>query len=421
MEYREYKLDEYNLHFLKTDKFKSIYISTVFINKFNKENLTKNFILRKLLTSSSKKLKNETEVTKKVSELYNSGLSISNDVINNTITTNFDMEALEDKYTEDGLLENALNYYFDTIFYPNIIDNKFEKTNYDLAINNAKVYYESEKENKNKYAYDNAFLLLDEEFLKYNRNGYMKDLENITRENICEYYNKLIDTANVNIFVIGSFDDEKVINIIKNNVKDKFKKNKNYYEDIMFNEKPNLIEKEQTEKNNQSILVMIYKILDMTERERNVIIPIFNRIFGLGTNSKLFKNVREKNSLCYDIRSTISRSSIMTVQSGIDFKNKDKTVKLIKEELENMKKGNITQDEFNEAKEFRRKSLKQFDDYNDSILYIKQSNILFKNDDLEERKRKLDTVTIDEVVELSKKIELNVIYLLKGDNENGQD
>ena len=86
-----------------------------------------------------------------------------------------------------------------------------------------------------------------------------------------------------------------------------------------------------------------------------------------------------------------------------------------------MKNGNISDEEFNEAINFRRKSLKQFEDYNDSILYIKESNILFNNDDLDDRNKQLDTIKKEEIIELSKKIYLNITYLLKGDNENGQD
>lgn len=416
MNYKKYEFDSYNVHFIKTDKFKSIFVSLVFINEFKKENLTKNFILRRLLTISSKKLKNEVEVSREVSRLYNSGLAVSNDIVGDTISTSFDMEVLEDKYTEKGLLKNALNYFFDTIFNPNIEDGKFEEKNYDIVINNAKVYYESEKENKRQYAVNNAYSLLDDEFLKYNLNGYMEDLNNITRENMVTHYNDLIKGACANIFLIGSFDDEEVLKIINDNLEGKIYNNKNYFERISFKDVPVLKEKEDTEKNNQSILVVIYKILNVTKRERNVIFPIFNRIFGGSSNSKLFKIVREENSLCYDIRSTISNSGIVTVQSGISYENKDKVLKLIEEELNKMKT-NITDEEFNEALAFRKKTLRQFEDYNDSILYTKEGNILYEYDDLEERLKGLESISKDEIMKLAEKICVNVIYTLKGDKD----
>ena len=422
MEYKKYDYDDYTVHLMKTDKFKSIYISLVLINEFKKESLTKNFVLRKLLTTSSKKLLNEVEVTRKVCDLYNSGIVISNTMSNNVITTNFDMEVLEDKYTEKGLLKNALEYFFDTIFYPNIIDGEFEESNYNLVLKSVNNYYDKIKENKNRYAYDRAFSLMDEEYLKYSENGDKEDLKNITRKSMVDYYNELLENANANIFVIGSFDEEELLDLINKNIKDKLHKNDNIYVDGSFTNNTKLEEKEETENNNQSILIMIYKVLNMTLRERNVILPVFNRILGVGNNSKLFKNVREKNSLCYDIRSSSLRNeSIVTVQSGISYKDKDEVIDLIKKELNDIQNGNVSDEEFEEAIKFRNKSLKQFEDYNDSILYIKQGNVLYNGDDLEERKEMLKTVKKEEIVELSKKLDLSVIYMLKGDNENGQD
>ena len=420
MEYKEIKLDNYNLHLIKTDKFKSKFISLILVNEFKKESLLKNFILRKLLTTSSKNLKNEIEVTKKVCDLYNSGISITNSMCNNVLTTNFDMEVLEDKYTEDGLFYKAFDYFIDTIFNPNIIDNKFEKENYNLVIKSVKEYFEKEKENKGKYAFDKAYSLMDEENLKYPSNGLKEDLKNITNEKMVDYYNELITRANANLFIIGNIDEKELLNYLNNNKNIKFYKNNNKYTNLIFKENTSIKKDEKVENNNQSILILIYKILNLTKRERNVVLPVFNRIFGGSSSSRLFKNVREKNSLCYGIRSSYSRTnSCLTIESGISHNNKDKVISLINKELDDIKNGNITKEEFEEAVNFRKKNLKQFDDYIDSLSYIKQSNILFDNDDLDERKKLVDTVTIDEIVALANKIQLNVEFILKGDKDNG--
>ena len=420
MEYKEIKLDNYNLHLIKTDKFKSTFVSLVLINDFKKESLLKNFILRSLLVTSSKTLKNESEVTKKVCDLYNSGISITSSLCNNVLSTNFDMEILEDKYTQKGLFYNALDYFFECVFNPNIIDGKFEKTNYDLVIKSIKEYFEKEKENKLKYAYDKAYSLMDEENLRYPLNGNKEDLKNINEKAMANYYNEIIKNSNANLFVIGNINEKELINYLDNNPVIKFYNNENNYVDMIFEKNTSLKKDETIENNNQSILILIYKVLNLTKRERNVVFPIFTRIFGASSNSRLFKKVREKNSLCDSIRSSYSRiNSLVTVESGISYKNKDKVVNLINEELDSIKKGDVTQEEFNEAISFRKKNLKQFDDYIDSISYIKQSNILFDNDDLKTRRKEVDTVKIQEVVNLANKIELNVEFILKGDKDNG--
>ena len=420
MEYKKIELDNYNVHILKTDKFKSKFITLVLRNEYKKESLIKNFVLRKLLTISSKKLKNEIEVTKQVCQLYNSGISISDIMPNNIIATSIDMEVLDDKYTEEGLFYNALDYYFETIFNPNIVDGKFEKTNYDLVIKSVEEFFEREKENKVKYAFDNAYSLMDEENLKYPSTGTKEDLKNINEKVMADYYKEFIKTASADLFIIGNVNEKEFINYLKNNKLIKFYKNDNKYENGVFTENTKLKTGEITENNNQSILALIYKIINLTKRERNVILPVFTRIFGGSSNSRLFKSVREKNSLCYGIRSSYSRtSSLLTIESGISYKNKNKVMKLINKELDDIKNGNITDEEFNEAINFRKKNLKQFDDYIDSLSYIKQSSILFDNDDLEERRKNVDTVKKEELVQLAKKIKLNVEFILKGDKDNG--
>lgn len=419
MKYKKIELDNYNIHLMKTDKFKSTFISLVLINEYNKDYLLKNFVLRRLLTTSSKNLKDETEVTKKVCELYNSGITISNSILNKTISTRFDMEVLDDKYTENGLFYNALDYFFDSIFNPNIINGKFEKNNYDLVIKSINEYFDKEKENKIRYAYDKAYSLMDEDFLKYPLNGFKEDLKNINEKVMADYYKEFIKGANANLFVIGDINEKELISYLKNNKNIKFYNNENKYIDCTFDENTSLKKDETKENNNQSILILIYKIMNLTKRERNEVIPIFNRIFGGSSNSRLFKSVREKNSLCYGIRSSYSRtSSTMSIESGISYKNKDKVIELINKELKNIQDGNITDEEFNEAINFRKKNLKQFDDYIDSLLFIKQSSILFNNDDLDERRKQVDTITKEEIKNLANKIKLNVEYILKGDKDN---
>ena len=210
--------------------------------------------------------------------------------------------------------------------------------------------------------------------------------------------------------------------LINNKVKGKFSKNEKKYRHNNFALEREVKEKIEQDKNNQSKLVMLFKLSDITDRERNVILPLFNRIFGLGSDSKLFKNVREKKSLAYVIRSNISREdNVLSVFAGINGESKDDVVNATKEELENMQNGEITDDEFNNAIISRRSMLNSFLDENTSILYSNVSKILTNNDDIDERIKNLETVTKNEIVEFSKKINLNIIYMLEGTNKNAED
>ena len=416
MEYKKYEYNNYTVHFFKTDKFKSIYVSMILLNKFTKESLTKNALLRRLLTGSSKNYKNETEVVRKVYSLYNSGLYIENSFHNNVVSTDFSIEFLEDKYSEAGLFCKALDYYFDTIFNPNVIDGKFESKNFELAKKSLENYYAREKEDKNSYAFDRACELLDEEYLRYPINGYRECLDSLNEKNMYEYYNQLFKTANTNIFAIGSLDDKKMLNIINKNVNGRLYKNINKYVKNNFDEVKEIKERVEKEENNQSKLVMIYKLTNITDRERNVILPVFNRILGVGSNSKLFKNVREKKSLAYDVRSSSNRNNcLLSVFAGIDKNKKDEAVNAIKDEFKNMQNGKFTDNDLKDAILSRKRILTQFSDENDSTLYCNISHILYDNDDFEERIEKLNGITKKEITSLAQKAKLCIVYMLEGD------
>ena len=135
MEYKKYEYDNYTVHFFNTDKFKSILLSTIFINEFTKESLTKSALLRRLLTNTNGILKTETDMVKMSYNLYNSYVGIENILHNNVLSTDFFMEILEDKYSEPGLLEKALDHYFNTMFIPNVENGKFDSNNFKLAKN----------------------------------------------------------------------------------------------------------------------------------------------------------------------------------------------------------------------------------------------------------------------------------------------
>ena len=97
MEYKKYEYDNYTVHFFNTDKFKSILLSTIFINEFTKESLTKSALLRRLLTNTNGILKTETDMVKMSYNLYNSYVGIENILHNNVLSTDFFMEIIEYK------------------------------------------------------------------------------------------------------------------------------------------------------------------------------------------------------------------------------------------------------------------------------------------------------------------------------------
>ena len=142
---------------------------------------------------------------------------------------------------------------------------------------------------------------------------------------------------------------------------------------------------------------------------------LYSTILGSMNNSVLFVNVREKNSLCYHIGSTINRfTKTIIIDSGINKENFDETLRLIKESLESMKDESVVDSLIDNAK----KTLNiAFNDFYENPFKIVNYYYLreFTNiPSIEDRKKYIDNMTSKNVSDLAKKIEMKEVFLLEG-------
>ena len=149
----------------------------------------------------------------------------------------------------------------------------------------------------------------------------------------------------------------------------------------------------------------------------NHVLKIYNTILGTMNDSLLFNIVREQNSLCYSIGSYYSKyNNALTIYAGINKDNADKSIELIKKCVEMMSNKNIIEKLYDYALKTINTYLNNYyDDVTSQInkYYIKEFE---ETEDIETLREKLNNVTVDEIVELNKKINIQTIYLLKGDN-----
>lgn len=420
MDYKEYKLDNCDVYFIKTDKFKSTIISTIFLNEYDEEILTKNSLLRRLLNKSNKKCKNEIDISRKVLELYNSKTSIGAETWNNLLLNFFEIEILNEKYTESGSFEKTLDFYFDTIFNPNVVDNKFEKENFKLCKKAFENYFKTFKDNKVRYSVYKTFNLLeDAKHLRYDINGSKKFLNDLDEENMYEYYLNFIKNSKVEVFVIGDFNDEYMLEIIKNNIDNRVRRNIVEFKYNNFKPDNSVKRISESDTNKQTRINMLFEIENITDRERYSVFPLFNRIYGLVNTSKLFTEIREKRSLAYAINSeSYPDEDLLMVLGGISLNNVDEVIKRTKLELENMQKGNFKETELESAKKSRKLVLNNALDDKYGILWFKQRSVITNDDNLKEKMQNVDTITKEEVINLAKKIKLKIIFTLEGENDN---
>jgi len=145
-------------------------------------------------------------------------------------------------------------------------------------------------------------------------------------------------------------------------------------------------------------------------------LQMFNGIYGAFSHSKLFINVREKASLAYYAASRLeSHKGLLMVMSGIDNKNYEQAVTIIKEQMEAMKRGDFSDQEIVQTKAIIKNQLLETIDTSRGLTEVLYHNVVAKMDiSLDEWLARIDQVTREEIIACGEKIALDTIYFLHG-------
>lgn len=408
----------YKLHLIKDSKFKTVTIRVCFRRPIVKGEITIRNVLCEMFTQSTEKYPSKRSLTIKAQDLYAVDIQTTNSRLGNYITTDFYLSSLNDKYTEVGNLKKAIQFFSDIIFHPDVKNNRFNKEKLDIVKSFTMDSLNSMKEDSSLYSLIRMFEYLDNLPSSYRMMGYLEDLDKINEENLYQYYQDMIKNDLVDIFVIGDISFSEIEKLIQNYFNfTTFKRIKTPY--ILLERKPRFRRKivKEVVSNSQSKISIGCKLYGLSDYERNYPLTLFNVILGGGSDSKLFKRVREENSLCYTIHSVPNKlDNLVIIRAGIDRDNFKRVIQLIDQCILEMKKGNFSDDDIKTAKEFYNTALDEVDDSQFKIIdnYFLQE--IIGTDTISEKRLKMNRVTKEEIIGVAKKIKMDTIFLLEGDN-----
>ena len=419
MNYKKTSTFSYNLHTIKTNKFKTITVKINFKRKLVKEEITARNMIVSLLCDSTKEFPTRRLLSIECENLYELGYMGMNYTSGIYNIMSFEATFLNEEYTEKGMLDKSIKFLSDLVFNPNIDSKGFKEDNFKLAYNLLKENILSQKENSDVYS---KIRLLEEmepdSCVSYRKCGYIEDLEKLSPKTLYQYYESILNSDTIDIFVIGNISTSHVKGVIEKNFKQIKTLKKPTKSHFYLPKKYRFIPKKvfENQKINQSKLVLGYKIDKMTDFELRYVLNVYSYILGTGADSKLFRTVREENGLCYYINSVPQPlNSIMIINAGINKVNYQKAVELIKKAVKDIKRGKFSNEDIIKAKVTYANSLKELEDSPDSILSLYAGIEYLKSDDITQRLNKMNRVTASDVVKLASKIHLDTIYMLEGD------
>ncbi|MDD3382560.1 MAG: pitrilysin family protein [Bacilli bacterium] len=416
--YKE-KINNTDIIFVKTDRFKTNYIKIAFKGEFNKENAGYRVLLNKILKNSCSKYKTKKEVLMEAYKMYATSFNISSTVQYKMNITSFSASFIKQGPIEIDLTDAVIDYMKEFILHPDIENNEFNKKVFDEVKRLEKEKIISRYDRKETYAVDRILEIMGKDsLLSIKPYGSIEDIENITSKKLYEFYQNMFKSEEICIFVIGDYtlkrvkDVVKKINIYNNtsNLDIPFEIKK----DEIAIAKQEVLEKKDIE---QSILLRGYRVKEVSydDKEKYPIL-CFLLIFGSGPFSRLFETVREKNSLVYDIDASIDFSyHIMLLYAGIDSKNANKTRELIEEELNKIKKGIISKNLLSKAKHTLLRQLKSLDDSFSRMISFYEMQYFFKNDKtIKDKIKIIKEITINDIVKVANNVLFDSEFLLEG-------
>lgn len=347
-----------NLHNINTNKFKTNLYAVFLATPLSRENVTKNALLTAVLRRGTKNIESQVLISKKLEEMYGASFDCGIEKTGDNHIIKFYLETINEAFLpeKEELDKKCIELLFDIILNPLVQNDGFKPEYLESEKKKLKQIIEGKIDNKRTYSFERCVeeMFKDEPYGLY-KFGYVEDLEKITPQNLYQYYKELIKKCKIDIFVSGNLKDTDINNLIENNAeikalearKSEYVENKENSEKIPVREEKVVEEKMQVGQGN---LVIGLSLNSRMENEKFVA-SVYNAILGGGANSKLFQNVREKNSLAYTAGSTFRRQkNTIFVRCGIEIDNYNKALETIKEQIEDMKNGEFTTEDIENAK-----------------------------------------------------------------------
>ncbi len=409
------------MHCIKTDKFKTNLIAVFLTTKLNRENVTKNALVSTVLRRGSKNMQTQEDISKQMEEMYGASFDCGLDKTGDNQVLKFYIEVLNDNFlprTNEDLLESAVKNMLEIVFDPYTENESFKEEYVEQEKNNIQKIIEGKIDNKARYALDRCIeeMYKNQPFGLY-KFGYIEDLKDLNGKNLYEYYKKLIDECKIDIFVSGNIDDEIEKKISENeNIQKLVSREANYVQPMIANkeikDKENIVTESMEVTQGKLVLGLD---VDIDKEDLKYDTLIYNSLLGGTATSKMFQNVREKARLAYVASSSYLRNkNNIFINCGIDIPNYEKALELIREQIEDMKKGDFTEEEIQNAKKGIIATIKTIQDEQDTeVSYYFGQELSNQKVSVKEYIEKIEKVNKKNIIDIANKITINTIYFLK--------
>lgn len=405
---------------IQDTKFKHNRISINMIMPLDQESATNNAVVPYILRKGYRECPDFTKLNEKLENLYGASLDANIEKLGNLQVMTVSIYGIDSRFALGGedMVKECASLLCSIVLDPHFINGVFSqddvKSEKQYLINTI----QTEINDKRSYALQQCIQTMCKgEQIAIKKYGYLDDAKAITPQSATQAYENLIKHAQIEIMVVGAGESASAKEVFSK----AFGSMKRTPVELGRVEKKTaraeVCSVEETMDVNQAKLVMGYRSGDISDLVELSNMRVMVALFGGTAFSLLFSNVREKLSLCYYCAARYDRTTgIMTVDSGVESHNRQKAQEEIIRQLEVVKAGDFDESLLENTKLALVTALNYTPDSLGGLEGWYLSQILQgTNTSPEEEIQRVERVTKEDVVQAAKRLELDTVYFLTGE------
>ncbi|WP_100404428.1 EF-P 5-aminopentanol modification-associated protein YfmF [Bacillus solitudinis] len=423
---KNHHLPGMNVHTVKTDKYKTNTLVLMLKAPLSNETVANRALLPQVLQSSTAGFPSRKQFREKLDSMY--GAMLTTDVQKkgeqHVITLRIDVA--NERFLSDStpLFHQAIELLGEVLLNPHVEGKGFTTS----AVENEKraLIQKIQSVYDDKMRYANVRIteeMCKDEPFRLTAFGTEQQVETLSSESLYDYYQTLLNTDRIDLYMIGAISEEDALQKVTEVFGKLSSRQASLGDGRPSSPSPevrneNVVHEEQDVK--QGKLHIGFRTYTTYADADYVAMQVCNGLFGGFSHSKLFINVREKESLAYYAASRYeSHKGILVVMAGIEFSKYERAVTIIKEQLKTMQSGEFTEKEVEQTKAMLKNQILETVDVARGHVEISYHQVVSGyNRSLEQWIEEIDAVTKEDMIRVAKKIKLDTIYFLKGREES---
>ena len=407
-----------HLHFIQSEKFKTNKIKVRFSAPMSEKTIAGRVLTASMLETSNALYPTSQAFREKLANLYGANYSTSLSRRGLVHYLDINLSFVRDQFLsrKNMLADEILDFLKASLFFPLSNGQAFDTKTFEIEKRNVLTDLEAEIENHFYHAHrelNNLFYDLPE--MRIPRVATIELVEKETAETSFAAFQQMLNQDQIDFFFIGDFNEIAVREKIQ---EFQFSEREQPLQ-LSYQQNYSNITREKLEQRDihQSIVELAYHFSSQYGDSGHLPLIVLNGLLGGFAHSKLFVNVREKESLAYTISSSFDIfSGLMRIYAGIDRANRTKTVALINRQILDLKRGHFTDEELEQTKNMLKNSILLAQDRQNTLIErAYMSSVLGKKFlSLEAWLRALENVSKADLIEAAQQLKLQAIYFMEG-------